>query len=273
MTVAEFRAINPLKQQADNQIIERQEDVASSRDNSSQLLRFSLRFDPYSRTAQDDYEKLKNEIRKFDIIGLLKEELSKSRVRTALARKIVGAIRYLDDPIKDDAVLSILDNFEVLYPIFSSVLLMLQIVFPELQVPTQQAIISELQELIIAESHIFRVDVHLSYAIRVLANANTPETQSLLQKLYELRTSPLIRRDIILVLARWGEWYWLSDRKNRFRELSGPERRSFIVASYILKDEEDHWRKHIRAELNPFETFILKWAGEKAGQRNWSIPL
>ena len=115
--------------------------------------------------------------------------------------------------------------------------------------------------------------MHLDYAIRVLAHTNTNDNQALLQQIYNERSSPLIRRDIILVLARWGEWYWLSDRKNRFRKLSGPERRAFIAASYVLKDEGRHWRDHIQRELNPFEIFILKWAGKKASQPNWSAPL
>ena len=108
---------------------------------------------------------------------------------------------------------------------------------------------------------------------RELAHSNSPDNQALLQQLYEDRTSPIVRRDIILALAKWGEWYWLSDIRNRFRELSGPERRAFIIASYVLKDEGDHWRKHVGKELNPFERFVLSWAGQKANQPNWVIPL
>ena len=267
ITSAEFRSTNPLK-------IQEIERGSEDGEPKSELFEIYLRFDPYSRTAKDDYEKiLKREIRKFDIIKLLKEELAKSRVHTALSRKIVGAIRYLEGSIKDDAVLSILDNSDVLYPIFSSVLLMIEQVFEDLLDETKKIVVSELKKLIRSNSHILRVDVHLGYAIQVLAHVNTPDCQSLLQQIYEERTSPIIRRDIILALAKLGEWYWLSDLKNRFRELSGPERRAFLLASYVLKDEGDHWRKNIKEELNPYESFILKWAGEKAGQKNWSIPL
>ena len=77
------------------------------------------------------------------------------------------------------------------------------------------------------------------------------DNQVLLQKLYDERLSPLIRRDIILVLARWGEWYWLSDRKNHFRTLSGAERRAILIASYSLKDEgqslEKTYKKGIKS--------------------------
>jgi Reverse transcriptase (RNA-dependent DNA polymerase) len=271
MTSAEFKATNPLKHQMERD--EAEIDLRSPERGSSELLRFSLRFDPYSATAKEDYERLSSEIKKFDIIKLLKDELAKSRVHTALARKIVAAIRYLDGTTKDDAVLSIIENCDVLYPIFSSVLLMLAQVFDELSASTKNIVTAEIQKLIKSHSHVFRVDVHLSYAIRVLAHSNVPDNLALLQQIYEERTSPLVRRDIILVLAKWGEWYWLSDRRNRFRELSGPERRAFIVASYILKDEGDHWRDHIVKELNPFEKFIMRWAGQKANLLNWVVPI
>ncbi len=273
MTSAEFRMTNPTKDQEVGHVPEKEGEVAAAAHKTNELLRFSLRFDPYSPTAEEDYKRLKTEIRKFDIIGLLKEELAKSRIHVALARKVVTAIRYLEGSTKNDVVFSVLSNCDVLYPIFSSVLLTIDQVFDELSAETKTYIVSELQRLIRSESHVFRVDVHLSYAIRVLAHINTPDNQVLLQQTYELRPSPLIRRDIILVMARWGEWYWLSDLKNRFRTLSGPERRAFIVASYILKDEGTHWRDHVKKELNPFEKFILEWAGEKANQPNWSIPL
>jgi hypothetical protein len=207
--------------------------------------------------------------------------LAKSRIHTALAKKVVSAIRYLEDQPqneggrspKDEAVLSILENCDVLYPIFSSVLLMIDQVFEELSAAAKEEVIREIQKLIKNRSHVLRVDVHLSFAIRVLAHSNSPDNQALLQQVYEDRTSPIVRRDIILVLAKWGEWYWLSDIRNRFRELSGPERRAFIVASYVLKDEGDHWRKHISKELNPFEGFIMSWAGQKANNTGRAIPL
>jgi hypothetical protein len=279
MTSSEFRATSPLKSQTEKD--ETDSELKPIERGSRELLRFSLWFDPYSKTAKEDYERLRGEIKKFDIIKLLKDELAKSRIHTALARKVVSAIRYLEDrpqeeggrSPKDEAVLSILENCDVLYPIFSSVLLMIDHVFEELSEAARNEVIAGIRKLIKNRSHVFRVDVHLSFAIRVLAHSNSPDNQALLQQIYEERTSPIVRRDIILVLAKWGEWYWLSDIRNRFRELSGPERRAFTIASYVLKDEGDHWRKHIAKELNPFERFVLSWAGQRANHPNWVIPL
>lgn len=273
MSASEFRTTDPTRDQEHDINPEAEGQAAAIAHKRSRLLRFSLRFDPYSPTATDDYERLKSEVKQFDIIDILKEELNKSRVHIALARKVVGAIRYLEGGTKDDAVLSVLSNAEILYPVFSAVLIMIAQVFDELSDATKKIIIDKIQKMIREESHVFRVDVHLSYALRVISHSNNTDSQVLLQHLYENRSSPLIRRDIILIMAKWGEWYWLSDIKNRFRTLTDPERRAFILSSYILKDEGNHWRDHIKKELNPFERFILEWAGEKANQPNWGIPI
>jgi Reverse transcriptase (RNA-dependent DNA polymerase) len=272
MTSIEFKATSPIREQHE---VEGKDTAEAVDDHSrSTLMNFSLRFDPYSPTADDDYTALKAEVRKFDIIGMLKEELSKSRVHTSLARKIISAIKFLEGKSKQDAVLSVLDNCDVLYPIFSSVLMMIDDQFEDLSGATKSAVLAKIQELIEQDSHIFRVDMHLSFAIRVLSHSNTPQTQLLLQKLFDGRPSEIIRRDIILVMARWGEWYWLSDLKNRYRELSAPERRAFIASSFILKDEGKHWRDHMKKEFDPFELLVLRWAGEKMGTvQNWSVPL
>jgi len=274
LTSAEFKSTSPLIAETDS-IPENAgaAAAASHKDARRNLLRFSLRFDPYSATAEDDYEQLRSDIRKFDIIGLLKEELSKSRVHTALTRKIISAVKYLDKKVKDDAVLSILDNCDVLYPVFSSVLLMIEKVFDDLEEETKILVVDRICELIREDSHVMRVDVHLSYAVRVIANVKTTENQTLLQRIYLDRPSPMLRRDIILIMARWSEWYWLSDIKNKFNILSASERRAFLLASYTLRDEGSHFRNHIRKTLNPFEKFILKWAAEKTSNAHWVIPL
>ena len=122
-----------------------------------------------------------------------------------MARKIIAAIKFLTGKAKQDAVLSVMDNCDVLYPIFSSVLMMIDDQFDNLDEATQNKVLDKIRKLIEEDSHVFRVDMHMSFAIRVLAHSNTPEVQFLLQRLFDSRPSEIIRRDIILVMARWGE--------------------------------------------------------------------
>lgn len=274
MTSAEFRATSPVSGPKDEADAEEQGKLAAdAHERSRLLLSFSLRFDPYSPTAEEDYEKLKADIRQFDILGLLKEELAKSRVHVALSRKIISAVRYLDGKTKDDAVLSIVNNTDTLYPIYSSALIMIDRVYDELGDEAKAEMTNRIVELIRADSHVFRVDVHLCFALRVLQHSHTEEVQQLLKELYESRTSEIVRRDIILVMALWGDWYWLSDLRNRYRQLSAAEKRALLVASYSLRDEGKHWRASVKKELNPFEAFVLDWASTRVNEGKRSIPL
>ena len=267
VTTSEFNATSPIK--VDEEANDDIEGILPPRS----LFGFPISFDPYSPTATDDYERLKSELARFDIMGLLRSELQKSRIHAALSRRIVQAVRFLDEGVRDDAVRSILGNAEILYPIFSSVLILLEKIFDELSEDTQNYTVQTIRQLIADKSAIMGVDIHLSFAIRVLAHKGDETTQALLQQVYDGRTSPLIRRDIILAMAKWGEWHWLSDLRNRFRELSDPEKRAFVVASYTLQDEGSHWRKHVKKELSPFDELIRQWAGRKSQARNWEIPL
>lgn len=274
MTTSEFRATSPVQAPLDNDSAEEEgRGIAERHKRSKRLLSFSLRFDPYSPTANEDYEKLKQDVRNFDILGLLKEELAKSRVHIALSRKIISAIHYLEGRTKDHAVLSIIENSDILYPIFSSALIMMDKVFDELEENTKTSLTQKIVDLIRSDSHVLRVDVHLCFALRVLQHTNSEVVQQLLKDLYENRKSDIVRRDIILIMALWGDWYWLSDLRNQYRQLSAPEKRALLVASYSLKDEGRHWREHMKKELIPFEKFILSWAGERFGQGKRNFPL
>jgi len=274
MTAAEFRSTSPIKKQDTEEDVEEEgKRAADAHTRTRQLLSFSLRFDPYSPTAEEDYEKLKTEIRNFDILGLLKRELAKSRVHVALSKKIISAVRYLDGKARDDAVLSIVDNSDILYPIFSSALIMMDKIYGELREETQDQVSKKIVDLIKADSHVFRVDVHLCFALRVLQHSHTEELQQLLKELFESRPSEIVRRDIILIMALWGDWYWLSDLRNRYRQLGASEKRALLVASYSLKDEGRHWRGNIKKELNPFEGFVLSWAGERVNKEKKGFPL
>jgi hypothetical protein len=67
-------------------------------DLSHNLMRLSLHFDPYSSAVKGDYEALRGELQKIDIFALLKAELVKSRIHISLSKKIVSAIRFIEEP-------------------------------------------------------------------------------------------------------------------------------------------------------------------------------
>jgi Reverse transcriptase (RNA-dependent DNA polymerase) len=268
MSSAEFAATNPLTPNTGDG------DLAASHERARGLMKLSLRFDPYSQTKEEDYEALRAEIERFDILELLREELLKSRIHIGLTRKIVAAVKYLDPRSRDDAVTTMINSAELLYPIFSSVLTVARSVFDELSVQAQALVHNKLVELIEGHSHVLSVELNLAFAIRLLSCKHSPEAEAVLAKLFKLSSSSsLLRRDIILVMAKWKNWYWLSDLRASFRSLGVAERRAFIIASYALRDEGRHWRNHTADEFSLFEHLVQQWAGDKANKPGWSIPL
>jgi hypothetical protein len=268
MSSAEFAATNPLS------VTDGDSETNQSQERARGLMQLSLRFDPYSPTKSDDYATLKAEIERFDILGLLREELLKTRIHIGLSRKIVAAVKYLDAKARDDAITTMVDNAELLYPIFSGVLTVARSVFGEISSEAQTRVHKKLIELIEGHSHVLRVDLNLAFALRVLACKHSPEAETVLAKIFKFSTSSsLLRRDIILIMAKWKNWYWLSDLRSSFRSLSVAERRAFIVASFSLRDEGKHWRQSTVDEFSPFEQLVQRWAAEKANKTGWSIPL
>lgn len=269
MSSAEFVATNVLNANAK---IDNQHGESGVKSHPS-LFNISLHFDPYSSSANEDYERIKSEMRQFPIMDTIKYELSKSRVNVSLARKITGTLQFIEQPQLDDAARTLIENDQLLYPVYFNVLSAIKYSFQRLSLEMQDLIIEYVRNLIDSKSAIMSVDLNLQYAVRLLSTKRSEESVSLLSMLYDSSNSPAIRQDIIIAMARWKEWVWLSDRKAYFRTMLPAERRAFIMASYVLSDEGQHWRKHTKAEFSPFEIIVKNWMSERVSRRDWEIPL
>lgn len=268
MSSAEFLSSNPLVHD-DEEIPDAAAPLGQAR---QALLAINAHYDPYSPTAADDYLALKNELDRYPVMDIIKAELKKSRVDIGLARRLISLVRYLDGAILDDAIKTIVENDEILYPVYYNVLICVKETFERLSPDTQNFVITYIQNAINCSNRVMCVDLNLQYAVRLLSMQNNEETRSIFYRLFDMPNES-IRRDIILAMARWRDWHWLSDVRNRFRNLSDVARRGFIISSYYLADEGEHWRKHVKRELSDFEKVVSDWAKERSGTDGWNIPL
>lgn len=237
--------------------------------------RLRVHYDPYSPTADDDYKKLAEELRKFDIVGMLGRELAKSRIDETLARRLISAVKLLPAPLKSDAVRSMLGSMDLLYPVFPSVMLLCAGLLESLDEKVKETMFTSIRDLVQRNSYITQVPANLAYALRVLVHDASDETEVLIAATYKTSTSMAIRRDIILIMAHRRADYWISDKRLSFSTATGWERRALLISSYILGDEGEHWRKSIKHDLNPYEKLVLKWAGDSKSSKGtaWRVPI
>jgi hypothetical protein len=264
MTKVEFISAQGLLIQPD------EEDINS---DVRHLFALKLRFDPYSVTADEDFEHLKAELDQIDILGILNRELAKTRVHGAVTRRVVQAIRFLDPLTREQAILTLIQNLDNLYQVFPIVAITVKTCFNDLSRDGQEEVCRTIRAKLQNGSFVLSCELHAAFAIRILSDLQSAENTDVLVSCHRRFTNPVVRRDVILAMARWGEFAWLSDLMNDFQAMSSWERRAFIIASYSLKDAGRHWRDRTRARFDPMEMLVRDWMSEKTQASNWTIPL
>ncbi len=246
------------------------------RENVSQAARFMrlrLFYDPYSPSAAEDFEHLKREIGQFDILSMLRSEIGKSQVDISLTRRLVQAARHMPARERESVAVSLIESSSTLAPIYPQILMFTKQTFKELSESVKQQILEFIRRELRQGTPATALDLNVAYMIRVLAEEPSTESETLLIQLFQNTASPIVRRDIIYVLALWGATYWLSDVRNDFQSLSAAERRAFIVGSYCLRDEGSHWRDHTRDHFSPFERIMMKWYARRSKSPSWRLPI
>ena len=237
------------------------------------FLTLRLHYDPYAPTAAADYESLKTELAKFDIVGMLTREMNKTRIHQALTRRLLAALQHLDTAVLNAAVLSLIENLTTLYPVFPSVALLIRDRMSVLTASTQAKVFATLRHLLREGSYIVTVPTNMAYVVRLLAYDKSEEADALLIAIYDETTNVVIRRDVILAMACRDADYWLSDVRNTFATQTSWERIGTLIGSFILEDEGAHWRKSVAGQLTPVQTLVVAWAAQKKQTANWDIAL
>jgi hypothetical protein len=265
MTQAEFNRSSPAAGAA----------VADSEVESEarSFLRIRLTFDQYSPNAETEYETLKAEVERYDILAMLAREFEKSRVDEVVVRQLLKSIRFIEADARNRALVSIVKNIEKLYPVFPTVSILLRRLLDDMEATTRSNVLACVRKLVSDRSHIIQVPTNLAFAIRLLAHDTAEEADALLIELHNSpRVDMMTKRDIIITMTKRRVTYWLSDVMRRYPVLTPWEKRAILVASYTLGDEGKHWRDSIRPQLSVVDAEFLRWVGGKHNGRAWDVP-
>ena len=247
---------------------------AGEASDESKLLAISVRYDPYSPTAEEDYEALAAAVREVDVIGILSREIAKTTIDTTIAKQAVRAINAMGSEFYDGAIRTILDkeNIATLAPIFVSVMRTVRSIYDNLEEEGQDFVDNALVGLFADDFYVLKIDVNLCYYIQVLGKRHSVEKEEILTEIFSTTTVPLIKRLIFVAMTNWRCDHWLSDKKNNYATMGVLERRAMIASSFVLRDEGKHWREFAKKGWDEIEILIRDWAAEK-NQANEGLPL
>ena len=240
---------------------------------TQEFFKLRLKYDPYSPTADEDYNHLRDELEKFDIVGMLAREFRKSRIDEALTKQLVKSLRYLDERTQQVALESLISNLGVLHPIFPTISIVVRALIPGSSSSTAAAVFGRIRALLYEQSHILQVPANLAFALRLLADDPSDEANAALAQIYNKTDNLLIRRDVILCMARRGVEYWLGDVIRGAAATDLWLRRALISGSFILGDEGKHWRNRINRELHTVDKEFMKWVESKNEIEAWKLPI
>lgn len=242
--------------------------------DEQKLLNITLRYDPYSETAEDDYEALKAAMTDIDIIGILGREVAKTHIDSTVTKQAIKAIQALDPNQQYGAISTLLSesNLEVLTPVFVTVMRAVRGVYENLPEIRKQFVDEKLIGLYEKDSHLLSVDLNMSFYLQALAQNQSARKEEILIEIYDRKTNPLIKRLILIAMSNWNCHYWLTDLKRKYAGLSAWEKRYFIGSSYVLGDEGKHWRNHTKATWSPMDELTRDWFADRMQRERW-LPL
>lgn len=230
-----------------------------------------LHYDPYSLTADDDYANLKSVVAEFDIVGMLRSELRKTRIHEPTTRKLLTAIKALDPEVQIGAIQTVLDHLEKLIPVFPKATLLLKDVVRVGEAEVNEQIFSSLHRLFAENSPVIGIALNMAYALRVLAFDSSIRTDVLLNHLFEQANSPMLKRDIIYIMANKKAHPWLSDKLKHYSTATIWEQRALFMGSYLLTDEGAHWRRKVNK--TPYCSLIGSWFSARKLSNTHELPI
>lgn len=226
----------------------------------AKFMSLPIKFDPYSQNAAEQYEEIKEALSDFDLLGMLSEELQKSKINQPFSRQLIRAFAATDNQVLSNAFNVIFSSINELYPIFNTIIQVATTNWSRFDTPTKIFIRGKLVELIRTDSFILKTELNLAYVVKLFAKENNVEGQTVLTEIYRSNTdSILITLVVTQAMARWNTHYWLSELRRTFPTMTPWQRRLFIVSSYLLGDEGKHWLNHNKAKFNFIDELYREW--------------
>ncbi len=226
--------------------------LGTAGNETNKLLEIDLHFDPYSDTADADYEQLKQVVESLDISALLDLELQKAQPDTFLVSQISRTLKLQQPNVAIQLCRTLLSQ-ENLHAFRASWSTIMRGVAHVRSVESFGAIFSHLDDLLDAipshSPHLLTAEASQLHYLRAIRFRRTEARAQYVYRVYSSTPSQSVKRACIECWGTWRDRSSFTRERNRWNSLQPDEQRMLWLAAENFDDEGIRFRAQVRHSL------------------------
>jgi len=212
----------------------------------------------YEEIEYDDLDpEIQSKIDALNLTEILEEQIKLGMgIDIGMARFVLRRLKQINDPSAVDLVLN---NIEILYPIFKDALCYITAI-RKFNPSDRQKIGNYLINLI-DNSIVGHLVFHKCWILNTFTKGKEWDNDSVFQKLFESNSDDFSRRELISAMGRANHDFWFKTHKRNIMAFEPWQKRAFLAAASCLPgDEAKHWYGAIYKRLDGLEKTVVDWA-------------
>jgi hypothetical protein len=212
---------------------------------AAKLRNIDLKFDPYSDSADEDYESLVETVETLEVRQLLNRELEKALPDSFLVTQIGRTIRLHEPSVAIEIASTLLkqQNLHAFRSSFSTIMRGIA----NLRADGRFSVIhsrldSLLDDVPVRSEHLLKADTSLLHYLRCLRFQSTPARVQFVRQLFDATQLDTVRRACIDCWRGWGDGAAFNHLRNRWQQMTPECQRLYWLASLEFGEEGDKAR-------------------------------
>ncbi|WP_416409031.1 RNA-directed DNA polymerase [Agrobacterium rosae] len=220
---------------------------------STTLRELDLHFDPYSDTAQTEYETLKDSFANIDIQFLLDLEKEKSQPDSFVLAQIGRALKFQEPQVAAQLCATLLDarNLNSFRASWSKIM---RGVFSVRANDEFAAVFDQIDGLLdkvpVLAPHLLVPEANMLHYLRAIRFKKTPFRATFVRQIFDAQKSQSVKRACIECWGYWEDRANFLTLRNDWQNLGADEQRTFWLISKKFGDEGEASRKQLRRSLD-----------------------
>lgn len=218
-------------------------------DEASRLREIDVYFDPYSDTAIEEYDSLRETVDSLEVLKLLNRELEKSLPDTFLVTQIARTLRLQTPGVAVHLMATLLGagNLHAFRASWSSIMRGVSSLRSNPQfVEIFPSIDTLLDRVPVHSAHLLQAEASLVHYLRTLRFARTNLRATFVRRIYDDASSETIRRACIDCWRNWADRPSFTMLRNRWDQLNSESQRLVWLGSYAMGDEGSGLRRQFQ---------------------------